>query len=69
METTELSPAISFPCQHLRSKEMYYQPPGQDEDEFSSGIYWCTKTQENFGPDGRPVGKIDCCARRSCYIS
>jgi len=48
---------------------MYYQSPGQDEDEFSSGAYWCMKTQESFGPDGQPAGKIDCCAARACYIS
>ena len=45
---------------------MYYQ--GQVEDEFASGVYWCSKTQENFGPDGEPAGKSDCCAGRSCYV-
>ena len=43
-------------------------PPGQAEDEFSSGIYWCGKTSENFGPDRQPVGKTECCAGRSCYV-
>ena len=50
----------------MRCKEMYYH--GQQEDEYASGIYWCSKTQENFGPDGQPVGKTDCCAGRSCYV-
>ena len=54
-------------CKCLRSKEMYYQPYGQDEDEFSSGVYWCTRTHEGFGPDGESVGKQQCQPGRSCY--
>jgi hypothetical protein len=57
---------ISFPCRHLRSKEMFYQ--GDEEDEFSSGIYWCLRTQEPVGPDGEPAGKKDCCMERSCFL-
>lgn len=56
-------------CKCLRSKEMYYEPPGEEEDEFSSGIYWCTETHEGFGPDGEPVGKHECGSKRSCYLS
>ena len=56
------------PCRQLRSKEMYYQSAGEEEDEFSSGIYWCGKTQEGFGPDGQPASKTECCNGRSCYI-
>jgi hypothetical protein len=55
-------------CRHLRSKEMYYQAPGQMDDEFSSGVYWCGKTQETFGPDGEPVGKTECCSGRNCCL-
>jgi len=54
-------------CRHLRSKEMYYQNYGAAEDEFASGIFWCGKTQENFGPDGEPCGKAECCGERPCY--
>lgn len=57
-----------MPCQHFRSKEMYYQEPGQDDDQFSSGVFWCIKTHEGFGPDGQPVGKTHCCASRSCFL-
>jgi hypothetical protein len=56
-------------CRNLRSKEMYHQPHDQAEDEFSSGLYWCGKTCENFGPDGQSVGKSECCTGRSCYVS
>lgn len=59
--------AAAVPCRNLRSKEMFYEPYGAPEDQFSSGIYWCGKTQENFGPDGEPCGKSECCAQRSCY--
>jgi hypothetical protein len=56
-----------LPCRHLRSKEMYYQ--GSVEDEFSSGIYWCVKTQENMGPDGQSCSKCECGPERACYQS
>ncbi len=52
----------------MRSKEMYYQGAGQEDDPFSSGIFWCKQTHENFGPDGQPCGKTECCAGRSCYL-
>ena len=58
---------VAIPCRDLRSKEMYYQGAGH-EDEYASGVYWCAKTQEGFGPDGQPAGKMECCAGRSCYV-
>lgn len=61
--------SIKLPCRHLRSKEMYYQNYGAPDDEFSSGIYWCGKTQENFGPDGQTCGRNECCAERPCYLA
>ena len=30
-------------------------------------LCWCTRTHENFGPDGQPVSKQECCAGRACY--
>ena len=70
MNNFEAALKLGAPCQQLRSKEMYYQSPGQEEDElFSSGLYWCIRTYEGFGPDGQPVGKTECCAGRSCYIN
>lgn len=50
----------------MRSKEMYYE--AADDDEFASGIFWCVKTHENFGPDGEPVSKKHCCEGRQCFI-
>jgi hypothetical protein len=67
MNTPETTPNLQLPCRNLRNKEMYYQ--GQEDDQFASGICWCSKTHEGFGPDGIPVSKTDCCANRSCYVS
>lgn len=58
---------IPAPCRHIRSKEMYHQPAGQPDDEFSSGIYWCVRTQDNLGPDGQSCGKCECGPERACY--
>jgi hypothetical protein len=57
---------IELPCRYLRNKEMYYQ--GSEDDEFASGLYWCNRTQESFGPDGAACGKLECCATRACYL-
>jgi len=57
---------FEIPCRNLRNKEMYYQAP--EEDEYASGIFWCGKTHESFGPDGEPVSKKQCCEGRSCYL-
>ena len=46
MNNEEKSPNIRIPCQHLRSKEMYHQDLGQEEDQYSSGLFWCGKTHE-----------------------
>ncbi|HEY2952378.1 MAG TPA: hypothetical protein VGK40_07340 [Verrucomicrobiae bacterium] len=69
MKTEPESHTLQLPCRHLRSKEMYYQSPGQEDDAFSSGIYWCTQTHEAVGPDSQPCGKKECCAGRNCFVS
>ena len=60
-------PKISLPCRYMRSKEMYYEEPGQEEDDYASGAYWCMQTEEAFGPDNDPCDKQDCGPHRSCY--
>jgi hypothetical protein len=69
MDNAEKPIQLRQPCRLLRSKEMFYQSAGQEDDQFSSGIYWCTQTHENFGPDGQPAGKSDCCAGRTCFVN
>lgn len=63
----QASSFVALPCQKLRSKEMYHEGYGREEDSFSSGLYWCMQTHEAFGPDGQPVGKKECCAGRTCF--
>ena len=65
----ETTSRVKTGCRHLRSKEMFYATAAQEEDEFSSGIYWCLKTHEGFGPDGEPVGRSACCEGRGCFLS
>ena len=67
MKTSHSSTRIQLVCPKLRSKEMYYEQPGQEEEDFSSGLFWCMKTNETFGPDGRPIGKEECQEGRGCY--
>jgi hypothetical protein len=63
--SSEATSGAAIPCRHLRCKEMYYE--GSTDDEFSSGIYWCVKTQENMGPDGQSCSKCECGPERACY--
>jgi hypothetical protein len=69
MSNSESAPIFQAPCRHLRSKEMYYQPLGQEDDQFSSGLFWCNRTHESIGPDGENVSKGQCCVGRSCFGS
>ena len=62
------SAEFKVPCRHLRSKEMYYQDFGAPDDQYASGIFWCGRTQESFGPDGHSCGKVECGGQRSCYL-
>lgn len=57
-----------FPCKHLRSHEMNFRDsPLDPEDDDSSGIYQCQKTQDGIGPDGEPVDREECTADRECF--
>lgn len=67
MNNSESVQSFQIPCRNLRSKEMYHQAPGQEDDQFCSGLYWCCRTHESFGPDGQPVSKADCCNGRPCF--
>jgi hypothetical protein len=67
MNNPDSTAQFQVPCRNLRNKEMYHQPAGQEEDQFSSGLCWCIRTHESFGPDGQPVSKQECCAGRACY--
>ena len=71
MNTSNTSPEststqLQHPCRYLRCKEMFHSSP--DDDAFASGNYWCSHTQDVFGPDGAGCGKKECCEGRACYI-
>jgi len=61
------STAVQPQCRYLRCKEMFHDSP--DDDAFASGNYWCSHTQDTFGPDGAGCGKKECCETRACYLS
>lgn len=61
------APDTGLPCRYLRCKEMYYG--ASEDDAAASGVYWCDRTQEPFGPDGEVCGRKQCCANRTCYVS
>ncbi len=65
--TVNLQPA----CRHLRHKLMYVDmrqtTPGLVDDSSDTRIFFCTKTQDQFGPDNEPVSPKDCGKSRSCH--
>ena len=65
-ETNPQPPCLM--CRHLRAKEMFYQNAIGDEDRLKNSIFWCLKTQEIFGPDGRLVGRKECSPERPCFL-
>lgn len=58
-------------CLCLRHKLMYVDDrqklPGMVDAESSTRIYFCTKTQEQLGPDDQPVNPKACVAGRPCH--
>ncbi len=57
-------------CLSLRHKLMYVDErqkmPGMVDAESSTRIYFCTKTQEQLGPDDLPVNPEACIPGRAC---
>jgi hypothetical protein len=66
METNEFADVLRVPCRYLRSKEMFCEAP--EDDSFASGLHWCGRTQESFGPDGAPADAESCHRGRGCYL-
>lgn len=67
MTKANSTPGGHRPCKNLRSKEMYYEPAPFVENEFSSSIYWCMRTQDCIGPDTQAVDCEECTPGRECY--
>ncbi len=62
--------SLKITCLHLRHKLMYVDSrqnqPGMVDDDSSSRVYFCTKTQEQLGPDEQPVSPSQCQPGRAC---
>jgi hypothetical protein len=57
-------------CVWLRTKAMYLNlpDPGTPETDASTACWWCLKSADPFGPDGRTVEPLSCGRPgRSCY--
>ncbi|MBI4559057.1 MAG: hypothetical protein HY706_15850 [Candidatus Hydrogenedentes bacterium] len=67
MAEQESKPARHVACKYIRNKEMFYKPDPFEIDEFSSGIFWCAKTHDGIGPDGKAVDTMECSPRRQCF--
>ncbi|MDX9976013.1 MAG: hypothetical protein RBU21_23745 [FCB group bacterium] len=69
MITPEMNqPQTCFACKFLRAKEMFYQNAIGDEDRYKNSIFWCLKTQEIFGPDGKLATRAECTSERPCFL-
>ena len=71
---SEESPVrLKASCVHLRHKMMYVDvrqaTPGLVDDSSDTRVFFCTKTQEQLGPDDEPVSPSDCTTDRSCYCA
>jgi hypothetical protein len=62
---------LNVTCLNLRHKLMYVDDrqklPGMVDAESSTRIYFCTRTQEQLGPDDEPVNPRQCCDGRACF--
>jgi hypothetical protein len=69
---TPASPLVNEShCEHLRHKGMYVLAvPDPDEarfyDRYDATAYWCTRTQQALGPDGRRAHADACRGGREC---
>jgi hypothetical protein len=55
-------------CQNLRWKGLYLSAEW-DYSVSGSGdrLYWCHRTQQCLGPDGKVVDDYECNETRACY--
>lgn len=60
-------------CLNLRHKMMYCDPrqatPGLVDANSDTRVYFCIKSHESLGPDGRVVHPEDCTSSRTCYCA
>jgi hypothetical protein len=55
-------------CDRLRWKGLFIETSWDPSDLHSGDrLFWCHKTQNCLGPDGRIVDDYECNETRSCY--
>ncbi len=58
-------------CLHLRHKLMYvddrHSRVGVVDDSSDTRVFFCTQSQEAYGPDGAPVSPTECTPGRGCF--
>jgi len=69
MEVTPVK--LKVTCEHLRHKLMYCDErqttPGLVDDSSDTRVFFCIRTYDSLGPDGKPVSVGDCAKTRGCY--
>ncbi len=62
---------LRISCLDIRHKQMYVDERqgvmGMIDDSSDTRIFFCVRTQEALGPDGRAVTPRACASGRSCY--
>jgi hypothetical protein len=55
-------------CDNLRWKGLYIDAEWDDSIPHSGDrLFWCHKTQQCLGPDGKLVDDYECNPARNCY--
>ena len=54
-------------CEYLRWKGMYVDKDHDPKLASGDRLFWCHKTQNCLGPDGKLADDYECSVGRSCY--
>ena len=67
-ERSSLTPLDDDRCDHMRWKGMYIEAEWDPTVPHSGDrLFWCHKTQQCVGPDGKIVDDYECNPARACY--
>ncbi|MEZ6233279.1 MAG: hypothetical protein R3B68_03730 [Phycisphaerales bacterium] len=69
---SDVRPVLLKPaCLCLRHKMMYADErqaePGMVDDSSDTRVYFCVKSQDSLGPDGKAVHPSECTGARGCF--
>ena len=65
MERPALNDIDDDRCDLLRWKGLFIET--SSEPQSGDRLFWCHKTQQPIGPDGKPVDEYECNETRACY--